>query len=141
MRRIQAKEEVCIGCHLCEIWCTVEHSRSKDIIKAFKKEPKIQPRVQVEERRPTSFAVQCRFCEEPYCVFSCISGAMRIDENGAITHDAEKCLGCWTCIMVCPYGAISIDAEGKIASKCDLCAGRSVPSCVEHCPNEALVLV
>jgi carbon-monoxide dehydrogenase iron sulfur subunit len=92
MRRIIAREEVCIGCRLCEVWCLVQHSKSKDIIKAFKREtPRAMARVHVEERGADSFALQCRHCEEPYCVYSCISGAMYIDEEtGTVQHDPEK---------------------------------------------------
>ena len=143
MRRILAKEEVCIGCRLCEIWCQVQHSRSKDIIKAFKKE-EIRPmaRIRVEEEGAVSFGLQCRNCDEPDCVYSCISGAMYIDEEtGTIQHDPEKCVGCWTCIMVCHRGAILRDERvRRIAAKCDMCTELEVPACVAHCPNEALIL-
>ena len=61
-------------------------------------------------------------------------------ETGLVTHNPEKCIGCWTCIMVCPYGAIKPDSAGKIIAKCDLCPDREVPACVANCPNEALVL-
>ncbi len=143
MRRIIVKEEVCIGCRLCEIWCQVQHSRSKDIIKAFKKEePRPIARVRVEEQEATSFALQCRNCEEPDCVYACISGAMYIDEEtGTVQHDPEKCVGCWTCILACQHGAILRDErERRIASKCDMCIDLDVPACVAHCPNEALIL-
>lgn len=143
MRRIIAKEDVCIGCRLCEIWCQVQHSKSGNIIKAFKKE-EIRPmaRVHVEENESTSFGLQCRNCEEPDCVYSCISGAMYIDEEtGTVQHDPEKCVGCWTCIMVCHRGAILRDERMKrIAAKCDMCIDLEIPACVVHCPNEALVL-
>ncbi|MEW5944936.1 MAG: 4Fe-4S dicluster domain-containing protein [bacterium] len=140
-KRIYAREEVCIGCRLCEVYCITEHSESKDVIKAFRRErPRQLARVVVEERRPLSFALQCRHCEEPLCVYSCISGAMYLDEEGAVRHNEEMCVGCWTCIMVCPYGAIRRDEAGrKVASKCDLCPGRETPACVENCPNRALV--
>jgi len=144
MKRIHAKEEVCIGCRLCEVWCTVQHSRSKDIIKAFRKEaPRPMARVHVEEDGANSFAVQCRHCAEPDCVYSCITGAMYIDEEtGEVKHDPEKCVGCWTCIMVCHRGAILRDEHlRRIASKCDLCPDLDTPACVVHCPNEALVLI
>ena len=142
MKRIYAKEDVCIGCRLCEVWCKVSHSKSKDIIKAFKKED-VMARVHVEELGSSSFAVQCRHCEEPDCVYSCISGAMYIDEEtGQVKHDPDKCVGCWTCIMVCHRGAILRDErEGRIASKCDFCPDLDTPACVVHCPNEALVLI
>ncbi|HII85471.1 TPA: 4Fe-4S ferredoxin, partial [Candidatus Bathyarchaeota archaeon] len=38
MKRIVAREEVCMGCGLCEVYCTVEHSKSKDIVKAYNRE-------------------------------------------------------------------------------------------------------
>ena len=61
MKKVYPKEDVCIGCRLCEIHCLVQHSKSKDIIKAFKKEfPRALKRIRVEEKRPVSFAVQCR---------------------------------------------------------------------------------
>lgn len=140
-KRIQANEEKCIGCKLCEVYCIAAHSESKDLIRAFKKEfPRAQSRVIVEENRPVTFALQCRHCEDPVCVSACITGAMTKDEKtGAVTHDAEKCVGCWMCIMVCPYGGIKRDKkEKKIASKCDLCIEVGEAACVINCPNDAL---
>ena len=142
MKRVYANEAVCAGCRLCEIWCVVAHSTSRDIIKAFNEEfPRALPRVRVEETGPFSFALQCRHCAEPPCIEACMTGAMhREGPEGPVLHDAERCVGCWMCIMVCPYGAIQPDASrGKIASKCDLCQGEEEPSCVAHCPNGALV--
>ncbi len=141
MKRIVIHEEYCIGCRLCEVHCLVQHSRSKDIIKAFREErSSLMPRVVVEENGPVSFALQCRQCEEPRCIEACISGAMHRDEKtGAVICDEDRCVGCWMCIMVCPAGAIQRNLLGtKIASKCDLCYGADVPACVANCPNEAL---
>jgi len=141
--KIQIEEEHCIGCHLCETYCIAEHSRSKDLIKAFKKEyPRPLARVHVEEAKPVSFALLCRHCEDPLCVYACLTGAMSKDRNGLVQHNPERCMGCWSCIMVCPFGAIARDERvKKSVSKCDLCSGRKKPSCVEHCPNGALVCV
>lgn len=138
MGRIYAKEEVCIGCRLCEIHCIVQHSKSKRIIKAFKEEPRALPRAIVEEEGALSFALQCRHCDEPLCVEACMSGAMHI-EDGKVLCDSDRCVGCWMCIMSCPFGAIKRDEYHKISSKCDLCAGSDMPACVANCPNEALV--
>lgn len=138
MKRIYVKEEVCIGCRLCEIHCIVQHSKTKKIIKAFREEsPRALSRVLVEEIGPISFAIQCRHCDDAPCVEACITGAMH-KEDGRIVCDEDRCVGCWTCIMVCPFGVIKRD-EGKIASKCDLCPDEEIPVCVANCPNEALV--
>ncbi len=141
MGRVLVKPEVCIGCHLCEIWCAVAHSRSKNILKAFTSEqPKPLPRVLVEERLPLTFALSCRHCAEPDCVFACISGALYKDrETGRVVHDRARCVGCYSCVMACPYGCVLINEKERRVLKCDLCTGLDFPYCVSHCPNEALV--
>ena len=142
MKRIIAKQENCIGCGLCEVYCTVQHSKSKDIIKAYNQEnPKPISRVRLELNKPISFAIQCRHCEDAPCVTACLSGAMQKDQTtGLVTHNKEKCMGCWTCVMVCPYGAIKMDQQGKVIAKCDMCQDLEEPACVANCPNQALVV-
>jgi len=141
MKKIYAREEYCLGCRLCEIHCLVKHSKSKQIIKAFRRErDTVVPAVQVEECGRVSFALQCRHCEDARCIEACITGAMRRDPGtGAVLCDEDRCVGCWSCIMVCPAGAIRRGRARKVASKCDLCMGEVEPVCVAHCPNEALV--
>lgn len=142
-KRIYPKEEVCIGCHLCEIYCILAHSGTKDLVKAFKRLDKPTPKVFVEEKDDyyITFALQCRHCDDPLCVKACITGAMHRDEKtGYIICDEERCVGCWSCILVCPYGAIRRGEDGKAVSKCDLCIEQGNPVCVENCPNEALEL-
>ncbi len=141
MSRIYAREEYCLACRLCEINCLVKHSRSKKIIKAFRKEKDVVvPAVMVEEKGVVSFAIQCRHCDDAPCVEACISGAMRKDpSSGVVTCDTDRCVGCWSCIMVCPVGVIKRGKNHKIASKCDLCMDEDMPVCVANCPNEALI--
>jgi len=140
MPRIVAKEHLCLGCRLCEIYCMVAHSRSKKILKAYSQEKDtLSPRILVEDAGRVSFAVQCRHCENPQCVEACISGAMSRDpETDAVLCDTDKCVGCFMCIMVCPVGAVLRSKKGKVVSKCDLCVESGLPACVENCPNEAL---
>lgn len=140
MKIVYPKEEVCIGCRLCEIWCIVTHSKSKDVVKAYKEEkPRQITKVYVEEQIPLSFAVQCRHCSDAPCVEACLTGAMYKDKSGIVLVDENKCIGCNTCIMVCPFGAIRRRQDKKVVSKCDLCKDEEQPACVVNCPNEALV--
>ena len=141
MKRVFIKESVCMGCHLCEVYCQQEHSKSKDLIKAFKKEsPCPVPRVRMEEKGAVSFSVRCQHCADAPCAQACLTGALTQDPvTGVVTVDTEKCVGCWTCILVCPFGAIRQDMEQGKMVKCDLCKGRNTPACVENCPNEALI--
>jgi carbon-monoxide dehydrogenase iron sulfur subunit len=141
MKRIYINERVCIGCHLCEVYCTLQHSKSRDLVKAYNREsPKPLPRVRIEEKKPVSFSVRCHHCAEPACVYACLSGALTKDpETGVVSVDEEKCIGCWTCVLACPYGAIKQDKEQHHIIKCDLCKGLDKPICVANCPNEALI--
>lgn len=143
MRRVYVKEEVCIGCHLCEIYCQLQHSQSEDLIKAFKREiPRPLPRLRVEERGTVAFSVRCQQCDEAPCLYACLTGALTRDNmTGVVNVDEERCAGCWTCILVCPFGAIGRDTKRRKMVKCDLCEGENVPVCVSNCPNEALVYV
>ena len=141
MKRIVAREDFCLGCRLCEIHCLVQHSKSKKLIKAFRKErDMVVPGVQVEQEGYVSFALQCRHCDEAPCIEACMTGAMHRDpDSDAVLCDEERCVGCWMCIMVCPVGAIRRGPHHKVASKCDLCMGAEEPACVTNCPNEAIV--
>jgi len=142
VRRVYVKEEVCIGCHLCEVYCQLQHAQSTDLVKAFKRQsPPPLPRLRVDEKGVVSFSVRCQQCDEAPCVQACLTGALTRDATGVIVVDEERCIGCWTCLLVCPLAAIRQDIEQKRALKCDLCQGEEIPACVANCPNEALVYV
>jgi carbon-monoxide dehydrogenase iron sulfur subunit len=138
--KVIVNEEVCMGCGLCQVHCQVCHSKTQDILKAFKKETR-RPlsRVRVERKGDISFSLQCRHCDQPWCVYSCLTGALQKDPvSGTVTLDDEKCMGCWTCIVACPNGALARDVHNGYVVKCDLCTGQDIPVCVRNCPNEAL---
>ncbi|MDR3312051.1 MAG: 4Fe-4S dicluster domain-containing protein [Spirochaetaceae bacterium] len=147
MKRVYVNEKWCLGCHLCEYYCAFANRTDKaaltggvsDIAKALKGR-KIYPRIQVEGDNDISFAISCRHCEEPYCLKSCITGALHL-VDGVIVSDKDKCVGCHTCILSCPYGCIMPSEDHGVIQKCDLCLTNSagVPACVEGCPNQAIV--
>jgi carbon-monoxide dehydrogenase iron sulfur subunit len=132
-----------MGCTLCEVYCTLEHSSSKEIIKAYLREiPHPHARIKINQDKPQSIAIQCHNCSDPPCVNACLTGAMSIDElSGNVIHNQQKCIGCWTCVMICPFGALIVEPGLlKTPLKCDLCPNLKVPACVDNCPNEALVI-
>lgn len=137
MKKVFAREELCINCRLCEVYCKTNHSKSKDVIKAHKVEnPAPISRVTVYGDKTASVAVNCRHCDNPACVKACITGAMTKDKKtGIVSVNEDKCIGCMTCLAVCPIGCIK---TGNIAFKCDLCGGDE-PACVKNCPNRALL--
>ena len=145
MKKIYVNEEYCINCHLCEVYCAVAHSESKDILKAYKREKeRLVPRLVVEMANPASLPVQCRQCEDPPCVEGCISGALVYNLTANIvTSNPDRCVGCWTCVASCPFGAIHpVCLDGlKFTIKCDLCFDLELemPACVAACPNGALI--
>ncbi len=141
-KKIVANPNACMGCGICEISCIVQHSKSKNIIKAYNREkPRPISRVRLEMNKPISFAIQCRHCQNAPCVEACLTGAMQKDpQTGLITHNPEKCMGCWTCVMTCPFGAIKIDTQNRIIAKCDRCVELEIPACVANCPNGGLEL-
>ena len=139
MKRVYVNEKWCLGCHLCEYYCTFANSGVSSMVAALKDKP-LRPRIRVEEHNGISFAVSCRHCKEPLCVKGCITGALSV-KNGVITVDSNKCVGCYTCILSCPYGCISPDDSGHAISKCELCTKNACgePACVKGCPNQAIV--
>jgi carbon-monoxide dehydrogenase iron sulfur subunit len=143
MKQIYVKEQACIGCHLCEVYCRLKHSRSNDLVKAYKKEsPRPLPRLRVDECGIVSLSVRCQHCEDAPCLNACITGALYRDPlTSLVIVDEEKCIGCGTCALVCPLGVPKLDTVHKKMVKCDLCTDEEIPVCVANCPNEALVYV
>jgi len=141
MAKVICEIKKCAGCRSCELACSVEHSKSKDLFKAVteKDKPKRRRYTSVAGKDVISFT--CHHCIESPCVTACMSGAMQKDpKTGNTIHDPEKCVGCWMCMMVCPFSVIRRDQDKKIILKCDLCPDRDEPACVVHCPTGALKL-
>jgi carbon-monoxide dehydrogenase iron sulfur subunit len=138
--------EKCLACKSCEIACAVAHSKSKVIEEAVTETSKPRKRVTVEAVGENSVPIQCRHCEDAPCIAVCPTAAIyRINAEGPVLINQEKCIGCKYCLMVCPFGVIYASDDGKVMLKCDLCIERAKmgeePACVEACPTKALVLV
>ncbi|MGD0816920.1 MAG: 4Fe-4S dicluster domain-containing protein [Methanomassiliicoccales archaeon] len=158
IRRVLVRSGRCVGCRSCEIACMHHHLGESN--GDLGSRPLAVPRIKVEcgvldrTQIPSSgsedmscrgnlrktVVILCQHCDEPECVGACIAGALTKDQDGAVRHHPELCIGCLLCIMACPYEAMYRDPLGKTVVKCDLCGGKETPSCVEACKVGALYL-
>jgi carbon-monoxide dehydrogenase iron sulfur subunit len=110
--RVYISPEVCIGCGLCRVYCQTEHSRSKDIIKAFKREtPRPLPRIRVERNGEVCFPIQCRHC----CILACPYGALTRDMSNSLVVKCDLCpdQDIPVCVANCPNEALVLSTNGE----------------------------
>jgi len=90
-------------------------------------------------------SVSCNHCSDPICVAGCPTGAMNKDENGIVSVDHSRCMGCRYCEWGCPYSAPQYHGGMGQMTKCDMCRDEQkeggLPACVAGCPSRALDLV
>ena len=133
---IDVKHQLCSGCRLCEIACSIA------------KEGKVYPaaaRVRVAQvfPGPVDVPVLCHRCSDHPCLEACPKKVRAIswdEEHQVLRIDQEKCWGnrCnKRCVRACPQGgAIFIHPDTGKAMACDVCDGD--PACVKACPLKTL---
>lgn len=156
--------ERCYGCDACAMACRDEHCLPEGIAWARVLKGEIP---NSDERVP--LPLPCMQCAAAPCRDACDSDAIRMEENGIVWVDEDKCIGCGDCVEACPYGAMfggsditvpELTAlmtekerachaawqerrEHEIATKCDFCRHRLAagrrPACVAICPVGAHV--
>jgi Fe-S-cluster-containing dehydrogenase component len=144
---------LCIGCKACVVACREANGlppatssdglhdapldldeRTKNVIKLYK-----------EGARLSYVKRQCMHCVDPACVGACMIGALQKRQNGIVTWDGGRCIGCRYCQEVCSFEVPKFEwssATPRIV-KCELCAHRlavgKLPGCVEVCPRKAVI--
>lgn len=113
---------------------------------------------------PYWFPTMCYQCDNPPCTKVCPVDATFKRNDGIVSVDSDRCIGCKFCMAACPYSArtfnfgrpeqvkfneehpkgddkccnIKSETEGTV-SKCDFCPDAAskgiLPSCVTECPN------
>ena len=148
----------CVGCRSCEAACAAENELP------LPDQPFTDLSVLQEKRRTTAKAYtvvnqyensntraplfvkkQCNHCLEPACASACFVRAFKKTETGAVTYDADVCVGCRYCMIACPFEIPTYEYDEPLTPrvmKCTMCYPRilkgGLPACVESCPKEAL---
>ena len=124
--------DVCIGCGICELSCSLSRQSTFSRALASLKLHRNYYRGQWDGTGQFHIDL-CRQCPCPECLFACPTGAISVN---SMTHarviDAGKCIGCQRCLKACPYDMITYDQVRGVCIKCDLCGGD--PECVKQCP-------
>ena len=145
----------CIGCKSCVAACaeannlepnvsgelymapTDLHAFTKNIIKLYRP---------ADGSKWSYIKQQCMHCVDPACVAGCSFFALtKNPENGIVSWNPSKCMGCRYCEISCPYHVPKFQWQGfnpKIV-KCELCQERLAvgkqPACTSVCPVQAVV--
>jgi Fe-S-cluster-containing dehydrogenase component len=149
----------CIGCRKCEWACNqanhlpvrpLETFEDKSVFREMRRPGPGNYTVVNEFRQskdgpPQWVKVQCMHCNRPACASACLVTAFQKQENGAVTYDPWRCMGCRYCMVACPFQIPAYeydDAFSPEVRKCTFCAERiaegGVPACVEICPPQCL---
>jgi len=151
----------CIGCRKCEFACEeaagfrpapIETFDDKSV---FNVRRPLSPRQLTvinqhpgpgESAKPIYVKSNCLHCNEPACASACLVGALSKNDNGAVTYDAWKCMGCRYCMIACPFQIPNYEYDNALTPqvrKCSFCFERiakegGLPACVKICPRECL---
>jgi carbon-monoxide dehydrogenase iron sulfur subunit len=132
----------CVACGRCEIACSVEHSRSKDLFGALMQHDAPRSRITVTEREGMPIVLVCVHCDDPACAAVCPAGAIEKHASGEVVLSEGKCVGCGACAVACHLGVPVARRDGRAYVTCDLCPSRReegrVTACAEACPTGAI---
>jgi Ni/Fe-hydrogenase subunit HybB-like protein/Fe-S-cluster-containing dehydrogenase component len=151
----------CVGCRLCEYACkkangidpgevaTYDNQRVFKINRRPETECFTVVNAYIDSHQPakkTFVKINCMHCNYPACASACIVGALQKHDNGAVTYDAWKCIGCRYCMVACPFQLPAYSYEDALTPqirKCQFCFTRTtkgeLPGCVEACPRQAII--
>jgi len=90
--------ETCIGCRYCMWACQAVNDVPEDDMRWNVGFPE-----QTEGGTEFYMTRPCLHCQDAPCVKVCPVGATWIREDGIVTMDYERCIGCRYCEVACPY--------------------------------------
>jgi anaerobic dimethyl sulfoxide reductase subunit B (iron-sulfur subunit) len=131
--------EKCVGCHACEVACQLWNGAVQT--QRWRKVTTLE-RGAFPEIKSVNVSLACMHCGDAPCRNACPRQAItKSEENGTVTVNPAKCVGCMLCLWACPFGAPKMSLKGKM-EKCTFCEDRPVDmkrACEEICPTQAIV--
>jgi Fe-S-cluster-containing hydrogenase component 2 len=92
--------DLCIKCDNCVKACESLHGESRLIRNGIQIGKYLVPSA-------------CRHCDDPKCMNSCPTGAIKRRSEGEIYFQYDMCIGCGNCAIACPYDNIAMIETGK----------------------------
>ena len=131
----------CTGCHSCSVACKAEFDVP---LREWRAKVKEKEKGKYPKAKRLFLPTLCNHCDDPPCIKVCPVDATYKRNDGIVTIEEEKCIGCELCVPACPYKARFLDQRNKKAEKCSFCQHLIdegvVPSCVNTCPGNARIL-
>lgn len=87
--------DLCIKCDQCVKACESLHGESRLIRTGMQIGKYLVP-------------AACRHCDDPKCMNSCPTGAIKRRPEGEIYFQYDMCIGCGNCAIACPYDNIAM---------------------------------
>jgi len=135
----------CTGCKACQLACKDRHGREvlwRRVVEVAGGGWVRRGGLWIDGSHAYFVSLACMHCERPVCAEVCPTRAMARGDDGIVTVDPDRCLGCRYCEWACPYAAPRYDGAEGVMTKCDLCRDRLAegrePACVEACPMRVL---
>ena len=135
----------CIGCRACQVACKqwndlpAEDTRYEGQDAGYQNPPRLTASTysvvtfnEIEDpKAPGGLQFvfnkhQCMHCADPACASACPVTALHRNEDGAVTYEAEKCIGCRYCVWACPFNVPTAEWDNLAPRirKCEFCADR-----------------
>ncbi len=133
----------CIDCRACLIACSAENNVPMTHTRIWIKDTGIVGDYPDLEHHTIPY--HCMHCVDPSCVSACTVGALQQNEDGIVTYDNDRCIGCRYCMYACPFEVPHFEWDQRLAliTKCDMCVarleeGQKEPACAATCPTSAI---
>ena len=88
---------LCIGCNYCTYACQAVNNLSDDMRYNVVTTETLENGDEYFLSRP------CMHCDDPPCVHVCPVNATYVRDDGIVTMDYDRCIGCRYCEVACPY--------------------------------------